>query len=72
MLDKKEPTRCHRYRCLFSLGLISHIPTFIQCTQLVSQLCTTAANTVMHTQHAVVYIVCSPDDGHNDVRNMSS
>ena len=34
------------------------IPTFTQCTQ--------------HTSHAVVYIVCSPDDGHNDARNMLS
>ena len=29
-------------------------------------LCTTATNTTRHTPHAVVYIVCSPDDGHND------
>ena len=48
----------------------SRIPTFTQCTQLVFQLCTTAANTTRHTPHAVVYIVCSPDDGHNDARNM--
>ena len=34
--------------------------------------CTTAANTTRHTPHAVVYIVCSPDDGHNDGRNMLS
>jgi hypothetical protein len=47
-------------------------PTFTQCTQLVSQLCTTAANTTIHTPHAVFYIVCSPDDGHNDARNMLS
>ena len=25
-----------------------------------------------HTPHAVVYIVCSPDDGHNNARNMFS
>ena len=25
-----------------------------------------------HTPHAVVYIVCSPDDGHNNARNMLS
>ena len=31
----------------------SRIPTFKQCTQLVSQLCTTAANTTRHTPHAV-------------------
>jgi len=48
------------------------IPTFTQCTQLVSQLCTTAANTTGHIPHAVVYIVCSPDDGHNNARNMLS
>ena len=28
--------------------------------------CTTAANTTRHIPHAVVYIVCSPDYGHND------
>ena len=44
--------------------------TFTQCTHIVSQPCTTAANTTRHTTHAVVYIVCSPDDGHNDARNM--
>ena len=49
----------------------NHRP-FTQCTQLLSQLCTTAANTTRHTPHAVVYIVCSPDDGHNDARNMLS
>ena len=48
------------------------IPNFTQCTQLVSQLCTTAANTTRHIPHAVVYIVCSPDDGNNDARNMLS
>jgi len=48
------------------------IPTFTQCTQLVSQLGTTAANTTRYIPHAVVYIVCSPDDGHNDARNMLS
>jgi len=48
------------------------IPTFTQCTQLVSQLCTTAVNTTRHTPHAFVYIVCSPDDGLNDARNMLS
>ena len=48
------------------------IPTITQCTQLVSKLCITAANTTRHTTHAVVYIVCSPDDGHNDARNMLS
>jgi hypothetical protein len=47
----------------------SHISTFTQCTQLMSQLCTTAANTTRHTTHAVIYIVSSPDDGHNDARN---
>jgi len=52
--DKKEPTRCHRYRSLFSC---SRIPTFTQCPQLVSQLCTTAANTTRHTPHAVVYVM---------------
>ena len=46
--------------------------TFTQCIQLVSQLCTTAANTTRHTPLAVVYIVCSPDDEHNDARNMLS
>ena len=48
------------------------IPTFTKCTQLVSQLYTTAANTARHTPHAVFYIVCSPDDEHNDARNMLS
>jgi hypothetical protein len=38
----------------------------------VSQLYTTAANTTRHTSHAVFYIVCSPDDGHNDARIMLS
>ena len=33
---------------------------------------TTAASTTRHTPHAVVYIVCFPDDGHNDARNMLS
>ena len=28
--------------------------------------------TTRHTPHAVVYIVCSPDDGHNNARNMLS
>jgi hypothetical protein len=27
-------------------------------------------HTTRHTPHAVVYIVCSPDDGHKDARNM--
>ena len=26
----------------------------------------------VHTAHAVVYTACSPDDGHNDARNMLS
>ena len=29
-------------------------------------------NTTRHTPHADVYIVCSPDDGRNDARNMLS
>ena len=37
-----------------------------------TQICTTVANTTRHISHAVVYIVCSPDDGHNDARNMLS
>ena len=53
-------------------ALCESIPNFTQCTQLVSQLCTTAANTTRPTPHAVVYIICSPDDGHNDARNMLS
>ena len=32
----------------------------------------TAANTTRRNPHAVVYIVCSPDDGHNNARNMLS
>ena len=39
------------------------------CTLLMSQLCMTAANTTRHTPHAVVYIVCSPDDGHNNAHH---
>ena len=47
--------------------------TCVHCVMVgVSQLCTTAANTTRHTPHAVVYIVCSPVDGHNDARNMLS
>jgi len=26
----------------------------------------------LHVEYAVVYIVCSPDDGHNNARNMLS
>jgi len=29
-------------------------------------------HTSRHTPHAVVYVVCSPDSGHNDARNMLS
>jgi len=46
------------------------IPSFTKCTQLVSQIYTTAANTTRHSPHAVFCIVCSPDEEHNDARNM--
>jgi len=44
---------------------------FTQCAQLVSRLHTTAASTSKLTPDAVLYIL-SPDDGHDDARNMSS
>ena len=50
------------------------IGTRAVCTvwKLVYQLSHSAANTTRHTPHAVVYIVCSPDYGHNNARNMLS
>jgi len=48
------------------------IPAFTQCAQLVSWLHTTAASTYRLTPDARFYTVCSPDDGHNDARNMLS
>ena len=46
-------------------------PTFTQCTQLVSRLHTTAASTSRLTPDAAL-LGLSPDDGHNDARNMLS
>ena len=48
------------------------IPTLVYQLSHSFTQCTTAANTTRHTPHAVFYIVCSPDDGHNDARNMLS
>jgi len=45
------------------------LPTFMQCTQLVSLLHTTAASTSRLTPDTVLFSL-SPDDGHNDARNM--
>ena len=44
---------------------------FTQCTQLVSRLHTTAASTSRLTPDAALFSL-SPDDGHNDARNMLS
>jgi len=50
-------------------NFLRHPPT--ACAPLVSRLHTTAASTSRLTQHAVLYSL-SPDDGHNDARNMLS
>jgi len=50
---------------------LSRIPAFTQCSQLVSCLHTTAASTSRLTPDAVLHSL-SPDDGHNDARNMLS
>jgi len=42
-----------------------------QCTQLVSRLHTTAASTSRLTPDAALFSL-SPDDGHDDARNMLS
>ena len=53
--------------------MLPHNNTILQTVhQLVSQIYTTAANTTRHSPHAVFCIVCSPDDEHNDARNMLS
>jgi len=48
----------------------SRIPAFTQCAQLVSWLHTTVASTSRLTPDAVLYSLY-PDDGHNDVRNIT-
>jgi len=58
--------------CVHCLKDGIRIPTFTQCTQLLSQLYTTATNTTRHSPHAVFCIVSSPDDENNDARNMLS
>jgi len=47
------------------------MPAFTQCAQLVSRLHITAASTSRLTPDAVLYSL-SPDDGHDDARNMLS
>ena len=94
--DMKEPTRCHRYRRLFSLGQLNmfraslcsssgeqtiqkktacgvclvvlaavhtaRVPTLHDCSQ----------HNKAFTTRSFFCIVCSPDDEHNDARNMLS
>ena len=67
-------TQCTQRRelCALCEGYCQTI-TFTQCTQLTTQLHTTA-NHSQHNQcktpYAVVHGLVSPDDGHNDARNM--
>ena len=51
--------------CMWSM------PGCVGCSrvELGHELCALCESTFTH---AVVYIVCSPDDGHNDARNMLS
>ena len=62
----------NRVHCVNAgIRLASLIPTFTQCTQLVSRLHTTAASTSRLTPDAALFSL-SPDDGPNDARNMLS
>ena len=63
---------------MMMMGLTQHVLCGVrtraertQCAQLLSRLHTTAAST-SRLHHTRFYTVCSPDDGHNEARNMLS
>ena len=56
--------------CVHCVKVTSRTVTFTQCTQFTTQLHTTTASTTSADTICSSTRSCSPDDGHNDARNM--